>query len=151
MASETHKGKVTSEETKRKIGEKASIRPGSLTGVTGAAHPRYKDGTARDLNKPSNADYTWKNAVRKRFNYRCVITDNKQKTGERYACHHLESFDANPELRYEPRNGGFLKWEIHSAFHKQYGHGNNTEAQFAEFCLNVYSIDWFQKKTSLGL
>lgn len=68
VASETHKGKVTSEETKRKIGEKASQRPGSLTGVTGEAHPRFKGGTARDLKRPSYADYAWKTSVRKRCN-----------------------------------------------------------------------------------
>lgn len=153
VTSETHKGKVTSEETKRKIGEKASQRPGSLTGVTGEAHPRYKGGTARDLKSPSNADYTWKNAVRKRCNFTCVITGEKQQKGkgQRYACHHLEGFNINPDLRYEPTNGVFLKWEIHSEFHNQHGHGANTEAQFAEFYHNVYNLDWFQRKKDLGL
>jgi hypothetical protein len=157
VASETHKGKVTSEDTKRKIGEKVSQRPGSLTGVTGAAHPRSKGGTARDLKNPSNADYEWKNAVRKRCGYACVITQERVKKTvkngkpQRFACHHLESFDVNPDLRYEPTNGVFLKWEIHSAFHDEYGYGRNTEAQFVKFCREVYGIDWSQRKKDLGL
>ncbi len=54
-ASETHKGKVTSVETKRKIGAKASQRPGSLTGKAGTMHPRFKGGVARDFKNPSVA------------------------------------------------------------------------------------------------
>lgn len=107
VASETHTGKVTSEETKRKIGAKASQRPGSLAGKTGSEHPRFKGGVARDLRNPSNADYAWKTAVRKRCNYTCVITKEKMKKGQSCACHHLNSFDVYEDQCYLPENGVF--------------------------------------------
>lgn len=153
ITSETHKEKVTSDETKRKIGEKASQRPGSLTGKKGELHPRYKGRRARDFKNPSNADYEWKTAVRKRCNFTCVITQVKYSTGsdQRYVCHHLNSFDVHPDLRYVPENGVFLKREIHGEFHKSYGFGNNSESQFAEFCLKFYGIQWFDRKKELNL
>jgi hypothetical protein len=151
VTSKTHAGKITSEETKRKIGEKASQRPGSLAGKKGDQHPRYKGGLARDLKNPSNADYAWKTAVRKRCHYTCVITLEKQKKGQRYACHHLNSFDVNKDQRYLPENGVFLTRKIHSNFHKYYGFGNNTEQEFTEFCLRFYNIDWLSRKRELGL
>lgn len=78
IASKTHKGKKTSLETKRKIGEKASKRPGSLTGRTGLLHPRSKGGLARDLKNPSTLDYSWKINVRKRCKYTCVVSLEKK-------------------------------------------------------------------------
>lgn len=150
-ASEIHTGKVTREETKRKMGEKASQRPGSLTGKTGSQHPRFKGGNARDLQNPSNADYAWKTAVRKRCNYTSVITKEKYQPRQRYVCHHLNSFDVYEDQRYLPENGVFLKREIHKQFHEVYGFGNNTEAQFAEFCQGYYNIDWSIRKKELNL
>jgi hypothetical protein len=79
IASQTHKGKVTSEETKQKIGKKASERPGSLTGRTGSLHPRSKGGLVRDNKNPSTADYNWKNSVRKRCNHTCIVSLKKTK------------------------------------------------------------------------
>jgi len=32
--------------------------------------------------------------------------------------------------------------EVHEAFHKAHGYGNNTEAQFLEFCKNLHSIEY---------
>ena len=152
VASETHTGKITSEETKLKIGAKASLRPGSLTGKKGENHPRYKGSVGRYLKNPTYEDYDWKNAVRKRCNYTCVITREKfTKTSEtKYVCHHLNSFNSYEHLRYLPENGVFLKREIHWQFHKLYGFGNNTEDQFADFCSRFYNIDWWTRKEELG-
>lgn len=154
VSSKTHKGKVTSEETKRKIGVKASQRPGSLTNKTGALHPRYKGGLARDTRNPSNADFVWKTAVypkRKRCRNQCVITLDKMKAGQKFACHHLNAFDLFEDQRYLVENGVFLKREIHSKFHRKYGFGGNTEAQFAEFCMEFYNINWNDRKKVLNL
>lgn len=150
IASETHKGKVTSEQTKRKIGAKASQRPGSLTGKTGELHPRFKGGLARDMRNPSNADFAWKTAVRKRCGYRCVITLDKAKPNERFACHHLNGFDLFKDQRYLAENGVYLRREIHLKFHNEYGFGGNTEAQFGEFCLRFYNINWEDRKRQLN-
>lgn len=150
--SETHKGKVTSAETKRKIGEKASQRPGSLTGKIGANHPRYKGGVARDLKKPSFEDYQWKNAVRKRCNFTCVVTLEKAKRGYKgFHCHHLNSFHLFVDQRYLPQNGVYLKKEIHQQFHCLYTLNNITEEKFAEFCKLYYNFDWFERKKELNL
>lgn len=119
IVSQTHKGKVTSEETKQKIGAKASQRPGSLKGKTGVLHPRYKGGLARDMQNPSNADFAWKTAVSKRCGYKCVITLEKVKRGVRFACHHLNGFGLFEDQRYLPENGVFLQREIHSQFHQE--------------------------------
>lgn len=151
ITSQTHQGKVTSEETKRKIGAKASQRPGSLKGKTGPLHPRFKGGYARDLKNPSTADFAWKTEVRKRCGYRCVITLEKAKPGERFACHHLNSFNLFEDQRYLPENGVYLKRDIHLEFHKAYKFKDNTEAQFAEFCLTRYNINWEDRKKQLHL
>lgn len=151
-ASETHKGKVTSAETKRKIGAKASQRTGSLTGKTGTNHPRYKGGVARDLKKPSYEDYKWKTAVRKRCNSTCVVTLEKAKRGQKgFHCHHLNGFSLYVDQRYLPQNGVYLKKEIHQQFHNFYKYTNNTEEQFAEFCRLYYNFDWSQRKKELSL
>jgi hypothetical protein len=142
---------VTSDETKRKIGAKASQRPGSLKGKTGALHPRWKRGLARDFKNPSTADYIWKTAVRKRCHSRCVITLEKASRGKHFACHHLYSHDIYEELRYVPENGVFLKRQIHAQFHTLYKYGQNTEAQFVEFCKKYYDIDWEERKKQLQL
>lgn len=152
VSSKTHKGKITSEETKRKIGEKASQRPGSLKGRTGKSHPRFNDGMSRDFKNPSTLDYEWKTAVRQRCNFTCVVTLECNKGKKKgFACHHLNSFDIFVEQRYLPENGVYLKREIHKQFHNIYGYGKNTEAQFAEFCKNNYDFDWFERKKKLQL
>ena len=71
---------------KQKIGKKASERPGSLTGRTGNLHPRSKGGFARDSKNPSIADYCWKNSVRKRCKYTCVVSLEKKKKSPKRFC-----------------------------------------------------------------
>lgn len=150
--SATHKGKVTSVETKRKIGAKARQRPGSLTGKAGTNHPRFKGGVARDLHNPSNEDYAWKNAVRKRCRSTCVVTLEKAKRGQKgFHCHHLNDFNFYVDQRYLPQNGVYLKKEIHQEFHNLYSYKNNTEEQFADFCRTYYNFDWYQRKKDLNL
>lgn len=140
---ETHKGKILTEETKAKIGEKASQRVGSLKGKTGAAHPRYKGGSARDHHYSSNADYAWKNAVKKLYGRACVLTGVKNSI----VVHHLNSWDIFENQRYDIMNGVVLAKHVHKEFHGMYGYGENTEEQFAEFCQLQYSVDWFALKS----
>lgn len=150
--SETQKGQITSTETKRKIGEKTSQRPGSLTGKTGDQHPRLKGGLARDLKNPSTADYEWKSAVRERCDLTCVVTFEKAKGHVKgFVCHHLNSFSLHEDLRFRPKNGVYLKREIHQQFHKLYTLENTTEENFADFCQKVHGFDWYQRKKDLHL
>lgn len=151
VCSKTHKNKIVSEQTRCKIGLKASKRPGSLKGCFGAKHPRYKHGNARNLKYSSYLDYLWKNAVRKRCKHKCVITFEGWKEAERFACHHLNSYDIHDDQRYLVENGVYLKREIHKKFHDNYGYGNNTEAQFVEFCMRFYNIDWNLRKSKIFL
>lgn len=142
ITQQTHKGKVLSAETKRKIGELNMQKVGSLTGKTGENHPRYKGGYARDLVQKSNADYAWINAVKGLYGKSCVVT----KQNKSVVVHHLDSWNSCPERRYDLTNGVPLSKEIHKQFHVLYGFGNNTETQFADFCTKYYNFDWYSLK-----
>nr|QIA47037.1 putative site-specific DNA endonuclease [Colemanosphaera charkowiensis]QIA47076.1 putative site-specific DNA endonuclease [Colemanosphaera charkowiensis] len=141
-ASNMHKGKVVSEQTRALIRKKASEHPGSLLGVTGENHPRYKGGYGRDKNQRSNADYIWINAVKKLYNRTCVLTGVKTKL----VCHHLEGWNICLERRYDISNGVCITEDVHKKFHNFYGYGNNTEVQFAEFCEKNFNINWYALK-----
>lgn len=140
--SQIQTNKHISEATRKRISEKANKRPGSLKGVIGEKHPRYKGGIARDLKKPSYADYVWKTGIRKLFNYRCVLTGVRKKL----VAHHLNGFNKFPTQRYDLRNGVLIERNIHKVFHDRYGYGNNTEEQWVEFCKTEYEIDWYEMK-----
>ena len=142
ITSETHKNKEVSPETRRKIGRKASQRPGSLTGVYGEAHPCWKGGYGRDFRNPSTADYLWKWGVRERFQSRCALSGMRSSLKGKLVCHHLNSWNINEGERWEWKNGVLLTWEIHNDFHVKYGFGNNTEKQFAEYGKTYYNKDW---------
>jgi len=133
-------GRPISEETKKLIGEKASQRSGSLTGVFGANHPKYKGGFGRDLKNPSTNDYIWKNAVKKLYDRKCALTGKGEK--DRLESHHLNAYHAFPDQRYDASNGVLLSREVHMQFHRIYTTRNNTEAQFTEFCKIYYKVDW---------
>lgn len=140
--SKAQKNKTVSEDTKKLIGEKASQRPGSLTGVTGSDHPRFKHGINRDFKNPSTEEYIWKNAVRKKFQYKCAITGSR----EELITHHLNGWNLFPEQRYDVMNGVLITKSIHKQFHDLYKYGNNTESQWVEFCEQYYHIDWVALK-----
>lgn len=138
ISSVTHKNKIVSESTRLLIAKKASSRPGSLTGVHGEKHPAWKGGYGRDINKPSNQDYVWKNQVKKLYNFACIVTGQVKNVES----HHLYSWNKFREMRYNPQNGVLLHKEIHKHFHNLYGYGNNTEFQFASFLLDEYNLYW---------
>jgi len=147
--SEAQSEKITSAETKRKIGKKASQRPGSLAGKTGDQHPRYKGEKARDLANPSNADYAWKNVVREYCNYTCVVSleraINKRAPG--FACHHLNGFDSYPDQRYLVTNGVYLKREIHNQFHTLKGFGKTPNNSLLIFAKKFMALIGLKEKT----
>nr|AWX53464.1 hypothetical protein [Scotinosphaera sp. NIES-154] len=140
--SQTHKGKILSNETRALIGEKASQRTGSLKNRFGENHPCFKGGYGRDKKTRSTLDYCWINGIKKLYNRKCVLTETKTNL----ECHHLDSWNQAIDRRHDLKNGVLITHEIHKTFHKTYGYGNNTEAQFSAFCKNVYNVDWFEMK-----
>ena len=61
------------------------------------------------------------------------------------ACHHLESWDVNLTLRFDPNNGIVIQKKHHWQFQQEYGFGKNTKKQFEMFCqtrFNVYIFPW---------
>lgn len=120
-----------------------------LKGKTGPNHPAYKHGKG---NLRANTESqllllnNWKQQVLKFYNYKCFITGviNTHKTP--LACHHLESWDINPEFRFNCQNGVVISKKIHTAFHKKYGFGQNTTLQFEKFCEETFNINKFPWK-----
>lgn len=147
--SETHKNKEVSDETRKKIGTKAAQRPGSLRGVYGEAHPTWKGGYGRDFKHPSTADYFWKMGVSERCQYKCILSGLSKKD-ERLVCHHLRSWNANVEERWNWYNGVLLTFNIHNEFHRKYKFGNNTEEQFADYVERYHNKDWESIKEQLN-
>jgi hypothetical protein len=82
------------------------------------------------------------NGIKKLYNRTCVLTGAKTKL----ECHHLDSWNQAIDRRHDLKNGVLIAHEVHEAFHQTYGYGNNTEAQFSEFCKNRYNMDWFEIK-----
>jgi hypothetical protein len=72
----------------------------------------------------------WSFKVKRRDGFTC------QKCGKRGGVlhsHHIESWDQNPELRFNIENGITLCEDCHFEFHKKYGKGKNTREQFARW------------------
>lgn len=77
----------------------------------------------------------WRKAVYARDNHTCQLTE--QKGGDLEA-HHIESWDANKEKRFDVTNGVTLAKKAHKLFHAIYGMGKNTKEQFDEFARDMH-------------
>ena len=55
------------------------------------------------------------------------------KRGGKLESHHKDGYNWCRERRMDTTNGVCLCETCHKEFHKQYGKGNNTEAQYIEF------------------
>jgi len=73
----------------------------------------------------------WRKEIFERDNYTCQLTGDRK--GHYLVAHHLNSYNSNTEDRFNIDNGITILESIHKLFHKQYGYGNNTKAQFEEF------------------
>lgn len=72
----------------------------------------------------------WKTNVKELANFTCDICG---KRGGDLASHHLDGYNWCKNRRVDITNGVCLCKECHTKFHKIYGSGNNTEAQYIEF------------------
>lgn len=78
----------------------------------------------------------WRDSVREKYNYECIISGNKNKPTDKIKVHHLNGFNWDIENRFNINNGVCLSNSVHEEFHRIYGKGNNTREQFEEFYFN---------------
>jgi len=76
----------------------------------------------------------WARHVKKRDDNTCVKCGISE---EIMVAHHIESYDAKEELRFDVSNGATLCRRCHKSFHMTYGYKNNTKSQFGEFLRRV--------------
>lgn len=98
----------------------------------GASHFNFKGEAAGYVQRQRNwADYRdWRAAVLAQSGYQCRKCG---QVGGKLTSHHLNSWAAYPEQRYNTSNGVALCWPCHWSFHREYGHRRNTEQQFNEW------------------
>jgi hypothetical protein len=101
-------------------------------------HSCNPDKTSRALTNAvrRSAQYKdWRRSVYERDCYTCVVCG---VLGGRLHAHHLNGFAEFPDLRYDTSNGITLCEKDHLEFHRSYGMGNNTAAQFQLFLVETH-------------
>lgn len=99
---------------------------------SGSNHPLYNAHISEEQRvkkRHYNASHVWSKAVRTRDNWQCVICGHNSKC----VAHHLYSYMAHPDKRYDVENGVTLCRPHHIEFHQEYGIKMNTKEQFEEF------------------
>lgn len=102
---------------------------------SGKKHPNYnpsltnkeRERMRSELDKGNGRN--WAKEIYKRDWYKCTICGSKKQIN----AHHLNSYHAFPDERFDVSNGITLCVEHHKDFHKQYGYRNNTKEQFEEY------------------
>lgn len=85
----------------------------------------------RELRRPTSKHVVWRTAVYERDGFTCQCCGDDR--GGNLNAHHLSSYHADKERRWDVSNGITLCDPCHRAFHKAFGYRNNTEAQFQAF------------------
>ena len=76
----------------------------------------------------------WARAVKVKYNFCCNICGiSGLNNGIYLESHHLNSFDWAVDERYNISNSACLCEYHHVLFHKVYGFGQNTKAQYCEY------------------
>jgi hypothetical protein len=102
----------------------------------GEAYGTWKGRDSRTCDYDSLKYSAWKEAVLRRYNFRCIVTGVTKDL----VCHHINSWDWYEEGRYDEKNGVVLTREIHHKFDKIYGQGKNTQEQFQLFLSTNFNI-----------
>lgn len=87
----------------------------------------------RGLNPQNNV---FLKAVRKRDNNKCIVCGE-----EANVVHHLNSWNAFPDERFDTENGCCMCNRCHKSYHLVYGYGNNTKSQFYEWLGYVHTFE----------
>lgn len=101
---------------------------------TGPGHHRWRDDLAdeeRQNRRDVNAQKKWRNEVFERDGFACVVCGDDK--GGNLNAHHLNSHDQHKAQRWDVENGATTCEGCHKGFHKVYGYGGNTAAQFREY------------------
>lgn len=134
-------GRPRPPEVREKISQSLKGKPKNylswLKGKTGPNHPSYKHGLGkRRVPVEEEPIYAaWVQGIYQRWNFCCALTGVSNVPLE---VHHLNSWDSYPEQRYDLSNGVLLSKNVHKTFHKIYGNGKNTRAQFEQFVQTHY-------------
>lgn len=117
-----NKGKIVSNEQKRKISKSLS----------GDKCYNWKGGISSEseIIRKGIEFRLWREAVFARDNWTCQKYHIK---GRKLHPHHIQNFAQYPELRFAIDNGITFSDRAHYEFHKKYGYKNNTQEQLNAF------------------
>ena len=99
----------------------------------GELNPNYNPNLTQEDREDRRCQqgYTeWERQVKEQANFTC---DCCEQRGGKLCSHHLDGYNWCKERRIDIVNGVCLCESCHKEFHKIYGYGNNTEAQYIEF------------------
>jgi 5-methylcytosine-specific restriction endonuclease McrA len=100
----------------------------------GRDNPNWRDDLTdeeRTRRRDNAKTVRWRLAVYERDGFTCLKCGDD--TGGNLNAHHIESYNRNRGLRWQVDNGATLCECCHRLFHKTFGYGDNTAAQFAAF------------------
>ena len=109
-------------------------------GVTEDEWPGFIERDEKKKIRDSVEYLDFRKKIMERDNYTCVISG---MTGH-LEVHHIDSFNCNPDKRFDANNVVTLHRSVHTQFHLSYGQGNNTRLQFEEF-----KQKWSEKKSKI--
>ncbi|MBF7029658.1 hypothetical protein [Staphylococcus kloosii] len=92
-----------------------------------------KERIIRRLKSEKENQKRWAKEIYKRDWYKCRVCGAEKNK----VAHHLNSYHAFPDERYDINNGVTLCRKHHKEFHTQYGYRNNTKEQFDSYLKSV--------------